>query len=84
MDVRLETVDEGLCVQALHIGPYKEEHHTNHLLRDFIARSGLRPCGLHHEIYLNDPNRTAPDRLRVILRQPVRSAEEVSPCPDEW
>ena len=70
--LRAETLDEGLCVQTLHVGSYDDEagvldalHHT------FIPESGLRMTGRHHEIYLSDARRTAPEQLRTILRQPV-------------
>ena len=70
--VRLQPLEEGLCVQTLHVGPYDAEgpvldelHHT------FIPGAGLRMSGRHHEIYLNDARRTDPARLRTILRQPV-------------
>ncbi len=70
--VRLAELDEGLSVQTLHVGPYDDEapvleamHHA------FIPAHGLRMTGKHHEIYLSDPRRTAPEKLRTILRQPV-------------
>lgn len=70
--VRVGTLTEGRCVQTLHVGPYDDEgpvlaamHHT------FIPGEGLTMTGTHHEIYLNDARRTAPERLRTILRQPV-------------
>ena len=62
---------EGLCVQTLHVGPYSEELPTVQLMHDFIDTHGYRPTGRHHEIYLGDPRRSAPDRLKTILRQPV-------------
>jgi hypothetical protein len=70
--VRLERLDEGLCVQTLHVGPYDAEGPLLEELHDrFIPEHGLRMTGRHHEIYLSDPRRTAPARLRTILRQPV-------------
>ncbi|HYU56616.1 MAG TPA: GyrI-like domain-containing protein [Actinomycetota bacterium] len=69
--VRLETFDEGRCAQVMHVGPYADEPATIAALHAFIAEQGLRPYGRHHEIYLGDPRRTRPDRLRTILRQPV-------------
>lgn len=70
--VRFETYDEGLCVQTLHVGPYDDEGPVLARMHDEVipARS-LRLTGTHHEIYLSDARRTAPDRLRTILRQPV-------------
>lgn len=70
-EVRLATLDEGLCAQVMHTGPFSAEDATIRLLHDFIAAQGKQQRGKHHELYLNDPRRTAPERLRVILRQPV-------------
>ena len=71
-DVRLALLSEGRCVQALHIGPFDDEapllarmHH------EYIPRHGLAMTGRHHEIYFSDPRRTAPEKMRTILRQPV-------------
>ncbi|QDB79808.1 hypothetical protein FE251_10795 [Georgenia wutianyii] len=70
--VRLETFDEGLCVQTLHVGSYDDEAPVLEEMHDrFIPSHGLRMTGKHHEIYLSDARRTAADRLRTILRQPV-------------
>lgn len=73
--VRLERLDEGRCVQTLHIGPYDAEaevlaelHHT------VIPDAGLTMTGKHHEIYLSDARKVEPAKLRTILRQPVRPA----------
>lgn len=74
-DVRLATLSEGRCVQALHVGPYDDE---TALLRsmheEFIPGHGLTMVGKHHEIYLSDPRRVEPAKLRTILRQPVADA----------
>jgi hypothetical protein len=70
-NVRLEVFAEGLAAQTLHLGPFADEAPTIALLHDFIAAQGRTPRGKHHEIYLSDPRRTAPARLRTILRQPV-------------
>jgi hypothetical protein len=73
--VELRELDEGSCVQTLHIGSYDDEAPVLARLHDeFLPANGLRPRGLHHEIYLSDPRRTAPERLRTILRQPVEPA----------
>ena len=69
--VRLETLKEGRCVQVLHKGPYSDEGPTVEPMREFAAANGLSFRGLHHEIYLSDPRRTAPEKLRTILRCPV-------------
>ena len=71
-EVRLERYEEGLCVQTLHVGPYDAEGAVLAAMHDdFIPAQGLRMTGHHHEVYLSDPRRTAADRLRTILRQPV-------------
>lgn len=72
--VRLVSIHEGRCVQALHVGPYGDEERTIEKMRALAAREGLRARGEHHEIYLSDPRRTKPERLRTILRQPVARA----------
>lgn len=70
--VRLETLDEGRCVQTLHLGPFDDEGPVlEELHHRFIPDTGLQMRGLHHEIYLSDLRRAAPARLRTILRQPV-------------
>lgn len=70
--VRLETLQEGLCVQTLHIGPFDDEAPVLEELHDrFIPDNGLRMTGRHHEVYLSDIRRTDPAKLRTILRQPV-------------
>ena len=71
-EVKLESIEEGLCVQMLHVGPYSTEPETIQLMRQFAAENGLSFHGLHHEIYLSDPRRVPPERLRTILRNPVR------------
>jgi hypothetical protein len=69
--VRLERFAEGRCAQVLHRGPYADEGPTVAALHRFIAESGCALTGRHHEIYLGDPRRTAPERLRTLIRQPV-------------
>lgn len=70
--VRLETLDEGLSVQTLHVGSYDNEAPVLAELHErFIPENGLRMTARHHEIYLGDARRVAPERLRTILRQPV-------------
>jgi hypothetical protein len=70
--IRLESLSEGHCVQTLHIGSFDDEadllarmHH------EFIPDNGLRMVGTHHEIYLSDSRKVAPEKLRTLLRQPV-------------
>jgi hypothetical protein len=62
---------EGRCAQVLHIGPYSEEAPSITRLHSGIAAAGFRPRGYHHEIYLSDPRRAAPEKLLTILRQPI-------------
>jgi hypothetical protein len=69
--VRLETLDEGPCVQMLHVGPYEKECETIALMEAFAGEQQLRLQGPHHEIYLSDPRRVPPERLKTILRHPV-------------
>lgn len=69
--LRLMSWAEGRCAQLLHIGPYSGEAPSIVRLHSAIAAAGYRPSGHHHEIYLSDPRRTAPERLRTILRQPI-------------
>ena len=71
-EVRLETRREGSCVQMLHVGSYDREAESIEKMRAFAERKGLGLTGPHHEIYLSDPRRVPPERLRTILREPVR------------
>jgi hypothetical protein len=73
-DLRIASFDEGPSAQILHLGPYAEERPTIERLHAAIADAGLRPCGRHHELYLGDPRRAAPERLRTLIRQPVEPA----------
>ncbi|MFJ9553582.1 GyrI-like domain-containing protein [Nocardiopsis sp. NPDC101807] len=73
-DVRLERLSEGRCVQTLHVGPFDGEAEVlARMHHEFIPDHGLRMAGKHHEIYLGDFRRAAPEKLRTILRQPVES-----------
>lgn len=75
-ELRVETLDEGLSVQTLHVGSYDDEAPVLAELHDvFIPGAGLTMTGRHHEIYLSDARRTAPEKLRTILRQPVTRAD---------
>jgi hypothetical protein len=65
---------EGPSAQLLHIGPYADEAPSVARLHREIAAAGYRPRGRHHEIYLGDPRRSAPEKLRTILRQPIEAA----------
>ena len=73
--LRVEPFAEGRVAQAVHIGPYETERTTIEQMHAAIASAGLVPTGRHHEIYLGDPRRTRPERIRTILRQPVEEAD---------
>ena len=70
--VRFETIEEGESVQTLYFGPFSEEGPVIQRMHEAIHAAGKSIFGKHHEIYLSDPRRTAPARLRTILRQPMR------------
>ena len=72
--VRLEVLHEGPAAQILHIGPYSAEGPTIARLHDFMKENGYTFNGRHHEIYLGDPRRSQPDKLKTIIRQPVKKA----------
>lgn len=77
--VRLETLDEGLSVQTLHVGAFDDEGPVlDDLHHRFIPENGLRMSGRHHEIYLSDMRRVEPAKLRTILRQPVSRTTALS------
>lgn len=69
--LRMGRYKEGKCAQVLYTGPYDKEHDTILELHEFIKNNGYQLHGYHHEIYLNDMRRTAPEKLRTIIRQPV-------------
>jgi hypothetical protein len=71
-EVALEIIDEGDCVQMLHVGPYEKECESMALMRSSAGASGLALGGPHHEIYLSDPRRVPAERLKTILRSPTR------------
>jgi hypothetical protein len=73
-ELRLISVEEGAAAQVLHIGPYDTEGPTIARLHEFIQAHGFTLDGRHHEIYLGDPRRSAPERLRTIIRQPYAAA----------
>lgn len=71
--LRKDTLDEGRCLQILHVGSYSDEGPVLHRLHEELMPSrGLTWNGHHHEIYLGDPRKVAPEKLRTILRQPVK------------
>lgn len=73
---RLFCWEEGLCVQQMHIGPYDNEPATIAQMEAFVRENGYQEdfCQnrFHHEIYLSDPRRTAPEKLKTIIRHPAR------------
>ena len=69
--LRLEEWEEGLCMQIMHVGPYAEEPATIATMHAFARENGYRLHGKHHEIYLGDPRRTSPEKLKTVLRQPI-------------
>jgi hypothetical protein len=72
--VRLRRFAEGTCAQVLHLGPYAEERPTIAGLHRFIEESGYALTGKHHEIYLSQPGRGDPAKMKTVIRQPVRKA----------
>ena len=75
--LRLETYHEGLSVQILHIGSYDDEGPVLHdMHHHFVPENGFEMIGKHHEIYLSDARRVAPEKLKTVLRQPVATIQE--------
>ena len=70
--VRLETLVEGAVAQILYVGAFSGEGPTIQRIHDFIHAAGKELSGKHHEIYLSDPRRTAPEKLKTIIRQPMK------------
>lgn len=70
--LRHATFEEGKSAQILHIGPFSEEGPTVEKVHAFIAANGKKFTGKHHEIYLSDLRRAAPDKLRTVIRQPMK------------
>ena len=72
--VRLEAYAEGLAIQIMYFGAYADEGPTIARMHAYIRDEGFVPDGKHHEIYLGDPRRTPPEKLKTVIRQPVRKA----------
>ncbi len=70
--IKFETIEEGKCIQIMHIGPYATEPETIKKMKDYMKENGYTENGLHHEIYLSDPRKTIPEKMKTILRQPIR------------
>ena len=77
--VELLIVDEGLCVQCMHTGPYDSEPATVDAMHEYATEQGYVPdfsdTRLHHEIYLSDPRKCAPEKLKTVVRHPIKRAE---------
>lgn len=71
-NIELFTHTEGVCLQMLHVGAFDKEPETLKILQDFCQKNNLVKNGLHHEIYLSDFRKTTSDKLKTILREPVR------------
>ena len=73
---KFETIDEGLCVQMMHLGSYDDEPASVKLMDDFIAENGyvndMNDARRHHEIYLSDPRKTAPEKWKTVIRHPIK------------
>lgn len=70
-ELRLGKLDEGHCVQTLHVGPYDKEQETVRAMHAYMVEHGYTFGGAHHEVYLNDPRRAGPAKTKTVLRQPV-------------
>ena len=70
------TIDEGLCVQIMHIGSYDDEPTTVALMNQYLEQNGyvndINDIRLHHEIYLSDPRKTAPEKWKTVIRHPIK------------
>ena len=75
-DVEFFSYDEGLCVQCMHIGPYDDEPETVEQMHRFMEEQGyvvdITESRMHHEIYLSDARRVAPEKLKTVVRHPIR------------
>lgn len=78
--VKFLTVNEGLCVQIMHIGPYDNESVTVKLMDDYLAQNGyendLNLERMHHEIYLSDPRKCLPEKMKTVIRHPVKRLDQ--------
>ena len=75
------TIEEGLCVQIMHIGSYDDEPDTITLMDKFIKENGyindFSNTRMHHEIYLSDARRVAPEKLKTVIRHPIRKKDNL-------
>lgn len=76
--MKLVRIDEGLCVQSMHVGPYDSEPETVAAMHAFAEGQGYAPgfsgARRHHEIYLSDPRRADPAKMKAVVRHPIRKA----------
>lgn len=76
------TVDEGLCVQIMHIGAFDDEPQTVTLMDEYIAQNGyendITESRLHHEIYLSDARKVAPEKWKTVIRHPIKRSRQQS------
>ena len=70
--LRLATLEEGTCVQVMHIGPYADEGPVIAAMHAHAEEQGYALTGKHHDVYLSDPRRTAPEKLKTVLRQQIK------------
>jgi hypothetical protein len=77
--LRFEGFNEGLCVQIMHIGPYAEEGPTIQKLHAFAKERGFDLVGKHHEIYMSDPRKAKPEKLKTVIRQPIQKSSDIQP-----
>lgn len=74
--VEFFTYDEGLCVQCMHIGPYDDEPATVEMMHDYMEAQGyeldITEQRMHHEIYLSDARRVTPEKLKTVIRHPIK------------
>jgi len=77
--LRLEGFNEGLCVQIMHIGPYAEEGPTIQRLHAFAKERGFDLVRKHHEIYMSDPRKAKPEKMKTVIRQPIQKSSNIQP-----
>ncbi|MEM0447720.1 MAG: GyrI-like domain-containing protein, partial [Thermoplasmata archaeon] len=70
--IKFEKIKEGKCIQILHIGPYSTEPESLARMRNLMEEKNLVENGLHHEIYLSDPRKVTPEKMKTVLKQPVK------------
>ncbi|NQS90018.1 GyrI-like domain-containing protein [Patescibacteria group bacterium] len=71
-EIKFEKINEGKCIQIMHVGPYSTEPETIGKIKDFMEDNDFTENGLHHEIYISDPRKTIPEKMKTILRQPIK------------